>query len=56
MDPEPSRPDCELDQDSRIWITLGAAERLLGCAVAAFPKKPSCRSATRLSDVTHQSA
>lgn len=32
MDPEP-RPDCELDQDGRIWITLGAAERLRDCNI-----------------------
>jgi len=32
VDPEP-RPDCELDQDGRIWITLGAAERLRDCNI-----------------------
>jgi len=33
VDPEPSRPDCALDQDGRIWITLGAAERLRDCNI-----------------------
>ncbi len=32
-EPEPSRPDCELDQDGRIWIGPGAAERLRGCNI-----------------------
>ena len=33
-DPEPlQRPDCALDQDGRIWITLGAAERLRDCNI-----------------------
>lgn len=34
MDPEPlARPDCELDQDGRIWITPGAAARLRDCNI-----------------------
>jgi len=32
-EPEPSRPDCELDADGRIWVTLGAAERLRDCNI-----------------------
>lgn len=32
-EPEPSKPDCELDQDGRIWITPGAAERLRDCNI-----------------------
>lgn len=32
-EPEPSRPDCELEADGRIWVTLGAAERLRGCNI-----------------------
>jgi uncharacterized protein HemX len=33
-EPEPlARPDCELDQDGRIWITPGVAARLRDCNI-----------------------
>lgn len=32
-EPEPARPDCELDQDGRIWVGPGVAARLRDCGL-----------------------